>query len=88
MDWQDIWARIVAVEELCGFIQNEYGETLGSGLFFSIVWDRGRPEPPSLQWLRDNHAIPGPYGLARHKLDGHCISHGEGPFDCIVGDFL
>jgi hypothetical protein len=89
VDWQDIWARIVAVEELGGFIQNEYGDTIDSGLFFFIVWHRsGKPEKlVDEQWLRENHAVLGPYGLARHKIDGRCIGHGEGPLDYIVGDF-
>jgi len=90
VDWQDIWARIIAVEELGGFIQNENGETIDSGLFFTIVWDRGRKEPHSLQWLKGNHAIPGPYGLARHIVDGnHCIGNAglDAPIDYFVGEF-
>jgi len=30
----------------------------------------------------------GPNNLLRHQLDGrHCIGHGEGPWDLIIGDF-
>jgi len=87
-DWQDMWSHIDALVENGNHeIKDEYGDTVDPALFFSIVWDRSRQEPPSLQWLKDNHAVPGPYGLARHKLDDHCIGHGEGPFDYIVGYF-
>jgi len=35
-----------------------------------------------------NQAEPGPDGLARHKVnDGHCIGHGEGTWDLIIGEF-
>jgi hypothetical protein len=87
-DWQDIWARISAVEELGGFIEDECGRTVESGLFFAIVWDNSRKEPHSLDWLRANHALPGPYGLARRAIDGdHVVGHGDGPFDYCIGEF-
>lgn len=35
-----------------------------------------------------NHSEPGPNGLLRCKVDGvHCIGHGDGTYDYIVGDF-
>ena len=35
-----------------------------------------------------NHSEPGPNGLLRHKiLEGHCIGHGEGTWDLILGEF-
>jgi hypothetical protein len=37
---------------------------------------------------RSNHSERGPNGLLRHRIDGsHCIGHGPGPYDYIVGDF-
>ena len=37
---------------------------------------------------RVNHSARGPNGLLRHQIDGvHCIAHGSGTWDCIVGDF-
>lgn len=40
------------------------------------------------QFLVDNHAEEGPNNLLRHKVDGvHCIAHGSGTWDCIVGEF-
>jgi hypothetical protein len=90
-NWADIWSHIHYKTEEEGYeIKNEYGDLIDPALFFSIVWDRsGRPEKLlDKQWLADNYATIGPYGLARHALyPGHCIGHGEGPFDYIIGEF-
>lgn len=90
-DWDRLWSYICFKTEEDGYvIRNEYGESIGAGSFFSIVWDRkGNPEKLlSPTWLNDNYAIPGPYGLARHAIyPGHCIGHGEGPFDYLIGEF-
>lgn len=35
-----------------------------------------------------NYSQLGPNGLSRHKIDGcHCIGHGEGTYDYLVGEF-
>lgn len=89
-DWHDIWSHISFLTEEKDYeIRNEYGERIESGLFFTIVWDRsGKPEKLiDRQWLEENHAVPGPFGLARHKIDGRCIGHDGGPFDYIIGEF-
>ena len=89
-DWPDIWSHIHYKTEEDYEIRDEYGDAIDPALFFSIVWDRkGRPEKLfDEQWLEDNYATIGPYGLARHALyPGHCIGHGDGPFDYIVGEF-
>lgn len=37
---------------------------------------------------RKNQSQPGPNGLVRAKIDGvHCVGHGDGTWDNIVGDF-
>ena len=36
---------------------------------------------------RQNHSEPGSNGLLRSRLDSHCIAHGAGTWDCIVGEF-
>ena len=39
-------------------------------------------------FYRNNHAIEGPNGLLRHKLEpGHCIGHGDGTYDLIAREF-
>jgi hypothetical protein len=90
-NWQQLWSRIdYLTKDHDHEIRDEYGDFVDNGKFFSIVWDRsGKPDKLfDKQWLKDNHAQIGPYGLARHALlAGHCIGHGEGPFDYIIGDF-
>jgi hypothetical protein len=90
-NWQQLWSRIdYLTQEKDYEIRDEYGDFVENGKFFSIVWDRsGKPDRLfDKQWLRDNYAEIGPYGLARHALlAGHCIGHGEGPFDYIIGEF-
>ena len=35
-----------------------------------------------------NHSLRGPSGLLRHRVDGgHCVGHGAGTWDLIVGEF-
>lgn len=56
-------------------------------------WDRKMVYPNShyaseSEFHRLNHSEPGPNGLVRHKIDGtHCIGHGSGTWDLIIGDF-
>ena len=90
-NWQQMWSKIDYLTKDHNYeIRDEYGGFVDNGKFFSIVWDRsGKPDKLfDKQWLKDNYAKPGPYGLARHVLlAGHCIGHGEGPFDYIIGEF-
>ena len=91
-DWFDMWEYISFCTEEEGYeIQDEYGDTIDSALFFTIVWDRHCKVPLSLDWLNKNHALPGPFGLARHPIDGeHCIGNAgpNAPIDYFVGEFL
>lgn len=42
----------------------------------------------SSEFHEKNYSELGPYGLLRCKVDGvHCIGHGRGTYDYIVGDF-
>lgn len=38
-------------------------------------------------FLSRNNAIRGPGNLLRHRLGEHCIGHGAGTWDLIVGEF-
>jgi hypothetical protein len=38
-------------------------------------------------FLRQNSAVEGPNNLLRHKIVDHCIGHGEGTWDYIIGEF-
>lgn len=40
------------------------------------------------EFLDKNHAIEGPNNLLRSKIDNvHCIGHGEGTYDYMIGEF-
>ncbi len=91
-DWRRVWEHPAVI------IMNEYGETLTPAEMLEKITRRSRlPNAGSYpnQWyaseedmMRKNHAVPGPNGLLRHRIDGrHCIGHGEGTWDYIEGDF-
>lgn len=56
-------------------------------------WERKKdyPDPfydSEAEFHRLNQSERGPNGLVRHQIDGrHCIAHGEGTWDLIVGEF-
>ena len=69
-------------------ILNEYGETVTPAEMRARVMNRAPREPAPQSWLDENHAIIGPRGLARRRIDGeHCIGHGEGTWDLVRGEF-
>lgn len=57
----------------------------------SWTYERKFPDRWYASWsdfLEKNHAERGPNNLLRHKINGvHCIGHGEGTWDYIIGDF-
>ena len=70
-------------------IVNEYEDRLTLDALLKIITERGRTtrDFPTPQWFSQNHAVPGPNGLARHALDWHCVGHGAGTWDLITGVF-
>jgi hypothetical protein len=91
-NYQDILVMIDEKMSNGWKVKNEYGETLSLNDWQEIVTKRqGRkitPDHWSWSWYWKNSACPGPCNLARHLLDHtHCIGHGEGTYDYIVGDF-
>ena len=83
-DWKKLW------EQENSFIKDEYGEEVGKNQMTAIITERTW-EPSSKinqQWYYENRAELGPNGLARPIVDGvHCIGHGEGTWDYIIGEF-
>ena len=93
-DWCEKWRD-------GGKIVDEYGETIIPSEMKRIITKRAHQRRKTTDWAmmgyRDdadfhnkNHSQSGPNGLLRHaiSLDGrHCIGHGKGTFDYIVGDF-
>lgn len=80
--WEPLFAEEGAV------IKNEYDEILPADEMLNIITNRfWRKRQDSEQWYKDNDAMPGPNGLARHTIFRNCVMHGEGTWDCIVGEF-
>lgn len=89
-DWVSLWdkdgARIV----------NEYDEVIPPYEMLKIVsLRRGHKRtdapvrgPGSGFDYERNHAEPGPEGLIRAHIDGqHCVGHGAGTWDLMVGEY-
>jgi hypothetical protein len=81
-DWKDLfyWDS--------SHIEDEYGNHVSAEDMIREIENR------SCTYSRDkfnytlNDAEPGPGNLVRCKVNGwHCIGHGEGTWDYIVGDF-
>ena len=73
-------------------IFDEYGHEITVIAMTDIVFNRGSdaPRPQTAEWYSENHARPGPRGLASSVVDGvHCVGHAEcgATFDLIAGDF-
>ena len=87
------------VLNLCklGTIVNEYDEIVSMEKLLDVIKNRSW-EPVRVyqdayyrnekEFLRINHAVKGPNNLMRSKIDGqHCIGHGDGTWDLIIGEF-
>lgn len=78
-------------------ILNEYGTEISSEEMIEIVTKRSRTERKELSdyyysswsdFYEKNQAEPGPNNLLRSRIDNsHCIGHGEGTWDLIIGEF-
>lgn len=94
----DDWKR----ELVSGTIKNEYGDTIPFYELIANITDRGHGVPfEEREWgggfhpyineadfHAKNHSQRGPNGMLRHRIDGaHCVGHGEGTWDYIIGDF-
>lgn len=84
-DWQKLWGQEGVV------IEDEYGRIVSVHEMQSEIRARGISDTPSHEgkrWLAENSAENGPNGLVRHRIDGkHCIGHGNGTWDLIIGEF-
>ena len=83
-DWRTLWSKPNTM------IVDEYGDSIDPAEMERII--TGRSWQPSREqdehWYVQNQAEPGPFGLARSRIDGrHCIGHGEGTWDLISGEF-
>lgn len=88
-DWIKLWSAPGTK------IITEYGDAMPPNQMLEVITKRG-PRPresvpcgytswDSFHNLNDSQ--DGPNGLLRHRLDSHCIGHGNGTYDLIVGEF-
>lgn len=91
-DWEALFRRPGAT------IRDECGRVLSADEMLARIRNRGgRPFDDRTEWMgyRDeadfhakNHSERGPNGLLRRRLmGGHVISHGDGTWDCCIGEF-
>jgi hypothetical protein len=84
-DWKLLWNKQGSI------IRDEYDKVISVVEMEDIITNRSwvkNTNKKDQQWYLENHADQGPKNLARHKIDGrHCIGHGEGTWDYIVGEF-
>lgn len=90
-DWPDWQRAIVTGAELGWRVVDEYGRGTTLMELADIIENRGWPQSPGAHSLFDferNKAELGPNGLVRSKVDGrHCVGHGDGTWDLVVGEF-
>lgn len=82
----DDWKKLFYNEN--NIIENEYNEEILHDQMMIIITERkGREDRQTGQQL-DPYTIVGPNGLVRHPLDEKwVVAHGEGTWDCLVGEF-
>ena len=78
-------------------IRNEYGDQLTYREMMDVITEREHVPFEGRMWHgyeneadfhARNYSERGPKGLLRHRIDGkHCIGHGEGTWDYMVGWF-
>jgi len=89
-DWKRSWKK--------GTIKDEYGQKISPKEMSQIVegrfWDKSRlgkwyaGYASAKDFHTRNHSELGPNNLIRSQVDGkHCIGHGNGTWDLIIGHF-
>jgi len=87
-DWKKYWIGKP--------IKDEYGAEISHAKMLQIItkrtWGREEDLPNGYRsWAvfdEKNYSMAGPNGLRRSQTDGHhCIGHGKGTWDLIVGEF-
>ena len=80
-------------------IKDQHGDIITSEVMMNVIAERSWPESceRDWEWFARNKALPGPHGLARSIVDCDgstriydttgCIKHGNGTWDCFVGEF-
>lgn len=80
-DWELLWAKPGS------WIVDEYGQELTPTEMRNVITDRSRPNKPLNFDYHANYAEPGPNNMIRCRIEGSCVKHGAGTWDCIIGEF-
>jgi hypothetical protein len=99
-DWQTIWSggHIVSeygdrlsYDDMMDCITKRKSERAVDDNYITMLNDcplgRVRKYASVAEYYEANEAEPGPNNLMRHRLSDRCILHGEGTWDCIIGEF-
>lgn len=82
-DWVERWSAPDVV------IRDEYGQEVSPDEMLRACTARSMRN--SAPWSDADYAgiggIRGPNNLIRQRLDDRCVKHGEGTWDCFVGEF-
>lgn len=78
-----------------GEIYDEYGDKISYDELINIITKRSWDNEwitnvyyrSYAEFLRKNNAVKGPNNLVRHAIGDHCIGHGKGTWDYIIGKF-
>lgn len=89
----DDWRAKFAVPG--SWIKNEYDETVSVDEMLRCITERGPRDTEKMPYgysswemfYEANGTMPGPNGMLRHRIDRHCVGHGEGTWDLIPGEF-
>ncbi len=90
-DWRSKWSKLESVirDEYDAIISPEEMEDIitnrSSALDFAKLGNSAYNSGEAFH--RRNQSERGPNNLLRHQINSHCIGHGEGTFDYIVGEF-
>jgi hypothetical protein len=72
----------------CKRILNEYGEDVLLVNLISEITNRSHPGGIDLTEYIDKYTERGPNNLLRSRIDEiHCVGHGKGTWDYIIGEF-
>ena len=91
-DWRVLWSQHGS------WVEDEYGGHVSSDMIEGIIINRRGPKTScqdgrwegyatEQDFHRKNHSQRGPNGLLRHAIGNGCVKHGDGTWDCVVGDF-
>ena len=80
-----------------GQIVNEYGDEVTVPELLDVITNRHWADWEQRNWElfyrheahfhERNHSERGPNGLLRHQIGRHCVKHGAGTWDCLIGYF-